>query len=72
MLTLKQVNREIQKRGWNVELIKDKDHFYVFGDDVDYAYSTTIGVYRINHLTIEQWMTRIQSIVDDSKERSPK
>lgn len=70
MLTLKQVNKAIAEKGWKCELVKDKDHFYVFGDDVDMAYSTTISVYRLNHMQLESWLTTIGRIVENSRQRA--
>ena len=71
MLTMKQVNQAIAEKGWKAELVKDRDHFYVTGPDVEYAYSTTIGVFRLNFMDIEGWMREVGYIVEDSRQKAP-
>lgn len=70
---IRTINNVFSVRNIDVTLVRDDKagSFYVYGDAVDYAYSTTIGVYRLNHLTLEQWIDRIERIVQDSKDRAP-
>jgi|DEB0MinimDraft_6_1074348.scaffolds.fasta_scaffold14713_2 hypothetical protein len=57
MLTLKKVNAAIQKieDGW--ELVKGEGYFYwVHPTDLSYLDLSTVSVYRLNHLTLDQWI----------------
>ena len=71
MLTLRRVNKEIKARGWQVELVPGVGYFWLDGDDACWAYSSSIGVFRLNHLTLEQWRDRIQDIVEESRAKKP-
>lgn len=71
MLTLKRINKEIAARGWEVELVAGDGYFWLDGEDAAWAYSSDIGVYRLNHLTLEQWMDRIKDIVEESRAKKP-
>lgn len=71
MLTLKRINKEIAARGWQVELVRGKDYFYLDGEDMSWAYSSTIAVYRLKHMTLERWMRRIEDIVMESRSKAP-
>lgn len=71
MLTIKRINKEIKARGWNAELVAGDGYFWLDGDDVAWAYSSSIGAYRLNHLTLEQWLEDVRRIVEDSAARKP-
>lgn len=65
MLTLKKVNAAIQKieDGW--ELVKGEGYFYWYHPtDLSYLDLSTVSVYRLNHLTLDQW-------IDEFVNRSP-
>jgi hypothetical protein len=68
MLTLKRVNKAIAEKGWKCELFKDGDHFYVWGDSVQFAYSTVVGVYKLNHIDLCAWLERVGRMVEESDE----
>lgn len=70
MLTLKKVNAELRANGITAELLKGKDVYYLDGAQVQNAYSDVIAVYRLNHLTLEEWVARAKRIVEDSNKRS--
>lgn len=66
MITIKQVNAELRRLGWMAEIGKSHDCFYVYGDSVKYAYSTLIPVFRLNQLTLEQWVEEVKIIAMNS------
>lgn len=69
MLTLKQVNSKIAELGFKAELVKGEGYFYFIGDDVDLCYSTSVGVYRLNHLSMEDWLSEIKGLVEEHVDR---
>lgn len=69
MLTLKTVNREIQKSFPGFELFKGDDIFYIVGPGTELWYQTSIYTYRLNHLTIEQWIEEVKYLINLNKGR---
>lgn len=67
MLTLKAVNKAIAARGIKAELYQADGYLYFYGDDVDLAYTTSVAVCRLNHLTLERWMQELDEIVASHK-----
>ena len=67
-LTIKNVNAMIAALGIKAELVKGRGYLYFIGDDVDFAKSTSVYVYRISdYQSINMWMDELQTILD-SKE----
>ncbi len=56
MLTLKAVNKAMVARGYSDELVKGDGYFYFIGEKADQFYSSSVYVYRLNQLTLEQWL----------------
>ena len=67
MLTLKAVNKAIAARGIKAELVQGDGYLWFSGDDVEFAYTTSVAVCRLNHLTLERWMQELDDFVADSK-----
>lgn len=67
MLTIKGVNKVIAARGIKAEICQGNGYVYFFGDDVEFAYTTSVAVCRLNHLTLERWMQELDDFVADSK-----
>lgn len=65
MLTLKQVNKAIVAKGIAAELVKGEGYYYFIGDAVDGAFTTSVGVYRLNQLPLEQWLAELDKIIVD-------
>lgn len=58
---LKTLNKELAKLG-QVELVKGEGYFYFNGKSVDQCKEQGVyGVYRLNDLTIEQWIEEAKS-----------
>ncbi len=57
MLQLRTINKALAARGHaNVELVKGDGYFYFIGEDADQFYTSSVYVYRLNQLTLEQWI----------------
>lgn len=59
MLTLKTINRKLQEKGIAERLAHNVyDRYYYFTEGNTHKWPRTIvgGVYRLNQLTIDQWM----------------
>jgi hypothetical protein len=69
MLTLKRITKEIQKHYPKVELVRGEMYFYLYSEDKETGlklsslYSTGIYVNLLSHLTLEQWMQSVDSIM---------
>ena len=74
MITLKKVNREILKYGY--ELVKGKGYFYFIpintnfkclslGEDNYQPQSESVYVYRLNHLTLESWIDELKTKIEN-------
>jgi hypothetical protein len=68
-LTIKTVNKAIQKVHPQIELVRGEGYFYIVGmddlmkDKVCMLYSTSIPVYRLSHLTLEQWVESVNDLL---------
>lgn len=70
--TLKQINKAIAAKGIKAELCKGEGYYFAFGDDVQYAYATSInGIAYLNMQSVEEWVKDVELIAADSKEREP-
>lgn len=66
-LTIKSVNKAIAARGIKAEIFQGDGYLYFYGDDVELAYTTSVAVCRLNHLSLERWMQELDDIVDSHK-----
>lgn len=62
MLMLKTVNRELQKTLPGYELVKGEGYFYVDGPDTETWGETMIYAYRINDMSLEQWIESVDQL----------
>lgn len=56
MLTLKQVNNAIAKAGFNEVLVAGDGYYYFIEGDAFQWESSSVYVYRLNHLSLDQWL----------------
>ena len=63
MLTLRTVNRELQKTVPDFDLIRGEGYFYVCGPGCESWESTMIYTYRVNNLTLKQWIESCESLI---------
>ena len=61
-LTMKKVNQAVQEieAGW--ELVRGEGYFY-WSHPTDYSYldCQSIGVFNLNHLTLEEWLEEFKT-----------
>lgn len=62
-ITLTQINKEIAKRGYDATLVKGDGYFYFIGPAVDNITSTSVYVYKVNQLPLEQWIDELLSLI---------
>lgn len=56
MLTLKKVNKALEDKGIEDRLFKGKDYFYFWGPQACQFHETSVYVFRLSELTIEEWL----------------
>lgn len=66
-LTIKAVNKAIAARGIKAEIVQGDGYLWFSGDDVEFAYTTSVAACRLNHLTLERWMQELDEIVESHK-----
>ncbi len=74
-LTLKAVNKEIQKKYPKVILVRDNSgYFYITSDDAETykkliapLFETAIETYRLNMLTLDMWMFEVNRLFSKLK-----
>ena len=66
MFTLKKVNAELVRLGIRAELVKGDGYFYFVGQDVELAQEQGVyGVFRLNDLTLDQWVEEARQRMQD-------
>lgn len=70
-MQLRTVNKVIANRGIDAELVHGEGYFYFVGDAVEHAETASVMVFRLNDLTLEQWMEELDSIVTESNKLKP-
>jgi len=70
MLTLKQVSRAISEAlGGDYELVKGNGYFYIWGGDAPDWMTSTIPVYTLNQLTLDQWIEAAKGLKAENEYR---
>lgn len=66
MITLKAVNKELARLHISAELVKGDGYFYFSGEDVELAQEQGVyGVFRLNDLSLEQWVEEARQRMQD-------
>lgn len=65
-LTLKTVNRHLKSLGVREELVKGEGYFYFSGGTAHKWYTTIVYVWRINDLTLEQWVESYYGLLQNA------
>lgn len=71
--TINQVQKEIKKLFPLIELIKGEGYFWIWSEDEETAkkigqlFSTSIYVDKICHLSMEQWIQSVKSVLADTE-----
>ena len=61
-LTLKAINSELSKRGYNARLEKASGYFYFLGGEATDWIDRTVQVPNVSALTLEQWMDEFRRL----------
>lgn len=65
-MNIRTVNKAIAEAGIRAQLVRGTGYYYFVGDDVSLARETGVyGVYRLNDLTLEQWLEEARCKVGD-------
>lgn len=64
MFQLRTVNAKISAEGLNLELVcnRDEGYYYFVGENTEYCETTSVMVYRLTHMSIDQWLERAREI----------
>lgn len=62
MISIKTVNSAIKKLGGKAELVKGVGYFYFWSDDVSFVDGSSVFVYRINDLSLADWIEEYKSL----------
>lgn len=62
-MQLRTINKAIASKGIAVELVKGDGYFYFVGEAVENADTSSVMVFRLNDLTLDQWMEELDSII---------
>uniref|UniRef100_A0AAU8KZ09 Uncharacterized protein n=1 Tax=Serratia phage Kevin TaxID=3161161 RepID=A0AAU8KZ09_9CAUD len=62
MLTIKAVNKAIAEAGCKETLERGDGYFYFRGGEADNWIATSVHVYAINHLTLNQWLEALEGL----------
>lgn len=62
MITLKKVNEALKQLGESAELVRGEGYFYFEGEDTLLMQQTGVYVYRLNELTLDQWISEYNKL----------
>jgi hypothetical protein len=63
------VNKVIRAAGIDAQLVKGSGYFYFTGAAVEGAFTTSVNVYLLADLTLEEWMKELVEILADAEDR---
>ena len=67
MLTMKSVNRELDKIfDGGVELVRGDGYMYFVGDKVELCFTTSVSVFRLNDLELYVWVAEAARMVAET------
>lgn len=64
-LTIASINAAIKAKGGNEILYKGNGYFYFWEGDAPDWHSSSVMVYRLNDLTLEQWVNEWERMRDE-------
>ncbi len=69
VIKIASVNNALKAKGYNAELVQGDGYFYFVGDEADEWYSSSVSVYRLNHLSLEGWIAEYEAKRKEYAER---
>ncbi len=76
-VNIKSLNKAIHAKYPHVKLRRGKGYYYIYSDDEATAdkiaalYTTSIYVYRLNHLSMDQWMSEVDTLMEGKEPSNP-
>jgi hypothetical protein len=67
-MRLSTLNKTIAAEGINLELVAGNGYFYFVGPGSENLYTASVMVYRLNNLTLEQWMAEARDMARQIRE----
>lgn len=73
MLTLNQINKAVQAKYPRVMVCRGEGYFYLWSEDealqlkIAGLYDNNIGVCKVNHLSLEQWVASVKYIIEEDR-----
>lgn len=64
-MNIRTVNKAIAEAGIRAQLVRGTGYYYFVGDDVSVTRATGVYVYRLNELTLEEWLEEARCKVGD-------
>lgn len=64
--TIKAVNKALPE---GYELVRGKDYFYFDGPGTESWFTTSVPVFRVSHLTVEQWVKEFEYLLANKDKR---
>ena len=61
------VNRALKEAGIHGELVRGKGYFYFVGDSFYWSAGTSVWVFRVTDLSIDQWIEEALSMIPSSE-----
>ncbi len=61
-VTLKSINDELAKRGYEARLEKGAGYFYFAGGEAEEWLDRTVNAHTLNSLSLEQWMEQFENL----------
>ena len=63
---IRSVNKALKEAGINGELVRGEGYFYFVGESFYYSSGTSVYVFRVTNLTIEQWVQEALDMIPSS------
>lgn len=67
-MKLATINKELAKLGHSAELVKGGGYFYFIGDDIAEGQIDSVYVYKLNELSLSQWLEEASEAINKSKQ----
>lgn len=69
-VTLSRINAALAAKGWQTELVRGRGYFYLIGDDMLGAYTESIYVNALDHMTLDRWVSECVELLEENKRHS--
>lgn len=63
MINRRTINKALRSKGYSDEIFAGKGYWYFAGDTVAKFRQSSVCVYRLNDLTLEQWIEAYENLI---------